>query len=556
MVRRLEPASGRSRAASFLIFLAVALGVSFPYFEGIRNANEVPRIMQAMAVWDTGQWAIDGPGGRRLDPGPDVARSRVDHRLYPNKPPGVSLVLAPVYGIARAVHGDTLSLRQLTWWARFATGWLPTMVLCTFAVRRLTRQFSRPQAIGAVTLYALGTPAQSYAHLAYGHQLAAALLFIGLGLVIDAAVVDLAVARTRRVLLLAALGGALAAAAVGVEYGAAFAGVPIGLFLLWRARTPARMPVTLAALGGALVPIVALGAYHAKVFGSPLSTGYHHVINVEFAKKHGEGFLGLGLPKWDMFHAHFLSADGGLLWWAPLVVLAVYGLARASGHTDEPTRSESRLWLATLLLYVLVISSLSFEGGWRVGPRYMVAVLPMTMLGLGEALGQVKTDGPWTATVVMFGVYALIINTLAANLWPHLDLTNIHNPISEVLVPLWNEGVEPYSVVRSAFGVESLRAIVVLCVVGGALALARNFEMRPATISAFAFGVVAAVLLVAATKHWPKHPKGRRNLAYIVRSWEPDPQPQARDESRELPPLAPGVVDRGPARRHKLVPPR
>ena len=47
-----------------------------------RNANELPRLMQAMAHADTGVWAIDGPGARRLRPGPDVSRSRVDGRTH------------------------------------------------------------------------------------------------------------------------------------------------------------------------------------------------------------------------------------------------------------------------------------------------------------------------------------------------------------------------------------------------------------------------------------------------------------------------------------------
>lgn len=185
--RRLRAHSPRAQAVGFLVFIALMLGLEFPYFEQTRNANELPRIMQGMARVDTDVWAIDGPGGRRMRPGPDVSRSHVDGRIYPNKPPGTTMVIGVAYRIARAVHGEELTLKLLTWWARLLSGWLPTLVLAWFLIWRLARQFSRGPAIAAVAVYALATPAASYAHLAYGHQLAAALLCIGAVLCVDAA---------------------------------------------------------------------------------------------------------------------------------------------------------------------------------------------------------------------------------------------------------------------------------------------------------------------------------------------------------------------------------
>src|SRR5687767_10979724 len=87
------------------LFVALVLFASFPYFEQTRNANERPRIMQAMALVDTGEWAIDGVAARGLEAGPDTARSKVDGRLYPNKPPGATLVAAVGYGVAKLTSG-------------------------------------------------------------------------------------------------------------------------------------------------------------------------------------------------------------------------------------------------------------------------------------------------------------------------------------------------------------------------------------------------------------------------------------------------------------------
>ncbi|MCA9638029.1 MAG: hypothetical protein KC420_18500, partial [Myxococcales bacterium] len=90
--------SARRRQGLILVgLLAVALGLGVPYFEAIRSANERPRLLQGMALVECGEWAIDGPSRRGLALGPDVARSPVDRRVYPNKPPGASVVGALAY---------------------------------------------------------------------------------------------------------------------------------------------------------------------------------------------------------------------------------------------------------------------------------------------------------------------------------------------------------------------------------------------------------------------------------------------------------------------------
>ncbi|HEY8379653.1 MAG TPA: hypothetical protein VIK91_24340, partial [Nannocystis sp.] len=118
---------------------------AFPYAERTRNANERPRILQAIALVERGTWRIDGLG---IDPGPDVARAP-SGALYPNKPPGTSAVAAVGYVLARKLSpgtgdakmsagiggggrakmspgtGDRPSLRVLSWWGRLLAGVLP-----------------------------------------------------------------------------------------------------------------------------------------------------------------------------------------------------------------------------------------------------------------------------------------------------------------------------------------------------------------------------------------------------------------------------------------------
>ncbi len=487
--------------------LALLLLHAFPYAERTRNANERPRLLQGMVLVETGGLAIDGPAARGLEPGPDVARSPISGALYPNKPPGAGLVAGAAYAVARGladVTGEPLTLRRYTWWARLLAGVVPTLVLCAALARRFAPDLGARPVWLATGLLALATPTAAYAHLLYGHALTACLLWVGVLAVVDGLRGD----RTLR----AAAGGVLTAAAVGVEYSAAFAGVPLALFVLMWVRR-GRWRSGLAAVVGATLPLGLLGLYHAAVFGGPLRTGYHHVTDPGFAAKHGEGFLGLVAPSWTALHAHVLSSEGGLLWWTPLCVLALAGLWDMSrGPDDSALRSHARVHLAIFLALVLACVSLNFEGGWRVGPRYLVAVLPALVLGWAGALRWVQAAGAVGRVVfVVLLTWSVVINGLAASLWPHFDLANIDQPVSEVLLPLWWAGRAPY--VLAGIGVTA-------AIGAGLLGLLALLGVR-GKIGATLVGLGLGLGLVAATRAIPPHPRGAANLAYIERVWEP-----------------------------------
>ncbi|HEY0136026.1 MAG TPA: hypothetical protein VGB85_18195, partial [Nannocystis sp.] len=484
------------RAPVVLGALALILLHAFPYAERTRNANERPRLLQGMALVEEGTLAIDGLIVRGIERGPDIARSPATGRVYPNKPPGTSLVAAVAYATAREVaraSAEPLTLRGYTWWARLFGGVLPTLVLAAALGRRFGPVLGARPVWLAIGLLVLATPMAAYAHLLYGHALTACLLWVGAVVVVDACRDD----RPGY----AAWGGALAGAAVGVEYSAAFAGVPLAVFVLVWARRHWR--ASLGATLGAAGSLALLAWYHAAAYGSPLRTGYHHVTDPGFAAKHGEGLLGLVAPSWTALHAHVLSHASGLLWWAPLVLLALAGLWDMSrGPADSAVRSHARVHLAMFLALLLACISLNFEGGWRVGPRYLVAVLPALVLGWAGAVRWVHAGraGGWVAFVALL-TWSTVLNGLAASLWPHFDLGNIHQPVSEVLLPLWKAGRAPY--VAGGIGVTAVIAASVL----GLLGLLGSRGRIAATV----VGVGLGVGLVAATKLIPPHPRARAN---------------------------------------------
>ncbi|PRQ02891.1 hypothetical protein ENSA5_19810 [Enhygromyxa salina] len=517
----------RWHLAALLGALAVVLLAAFPYFEQVRNANEIPRLIQAMSVVEHGEWAIDGASRRGIPTGPDVARSPIDRRLYPNKPPGASVVGAAAYVLAR-LGPEPPTLREFTWWARLLAGVVPVLIIAALAWGRLRTAYGGAVSAAAIILFVLGTPMFSYARLFYGHALAACLLYAGV------VTLEGGLARGRPAAL--GFGAALAAAAVTVEYGAAFAGLPIALMLLWpvvgpeRTRGQRRAAAKLATigLGCALIPVAFLALYQRAVFGSPWATGYHHAADPGFAELHGQGLLGLGLPRWSNVVTHLLSPSTGLLVWSPLVVIACVGLVRLARRAG-PRQRAARLQLAIFVVVVIMGLGLSFQGGWRVGPRYLVVALPMLILGLAEFIDYWR-DHPssvWSSAALgllaVAASWSLVANAFAATLWPHIDPTNIAEPFGAVLIPLWEKGLGPYGVPTWFRGGLSLCLVVPVLLGLGALVWAAGRRRPQVVLLPMLFGVAigALGLTVVVPRSVLAHAKTERNFNYIVKVYEP-----------------------------------
>ena len=261
---------------------------AFPYFDALRSANELPRLLLTREIVEHRTFRLDAAAGE-LGSTFDVATTPDGHR-YSNKAPGPSFLAVPVYAALRAAVGSP-TLRQMTWAFRVTCATLP-MLLFLWSFRRELPRFAEDAGArrAAFLAFALGSMALPYGLLFYSHAPAMACAWVA---------------------FLAALAG---------RGGPSWAGC-------WRAGGGVRLPVrprggggrrlrglappgvwSASPLGGA-APAALLLFYHWAAFGSPLRTGYAFAVD----PAHKQGFLGVVGPNWKALAQALVAPDNGLL---------------------------------------------------------------------------------------------------------------------------------------------------------------------------------------------------------------------------------------------------
>jgi len=485
----------------WLLAIAAAYLYIFPFFPTIHSANELPRAYLVKAIVDDHSFEIDR-GVAKWGATADVSPS--GGHQYSNKAPGSSLLAAPAYALAETMVGEP-SLAVTLWISRVVTGIVPTLLFLVLLWGFLERYAPDPAIRRLVIIaYALGSMAMTYSLLYYSHQLGAVCIASAWILAVD-------VAERRRGLRALIAAGLLAGAAPLADYQAIFAAVPVAAYVVARMWTWPRHELVRAlalATAAALVPIAVLLAYHAVCFGSPWRTGYD--ASTTFAHFHQQGFLGITRLRWVAFAGSTVSADNGLVTLAPWLLLAIPGgvlLAR----TDR--RGPAIVAAAITVIYLLFVSSINFwRGGWEVGPRYIIAMLPFLLPPIAAQLTAwqrrpLALGVAGAAIVVGVAIYALTSATFPY--WPD----TVDNPMYDVTLRLLADNLVAPNL-GGALGVPGVLGLVpYLAIVGGLVgwAIVRVASWRGLAI---AVGLGGAVLVA-----YRLFPRGDSEHAYqFVRS--------------------------------------
>jgi hypothetical protein len=407
---------------------------AYAYFYQAGGWNQNSRFDLTRAIVERGTLRIDAYHRNTGD------KSQRDGHYYCDKAPGQPLLAVPAYALVHAwAGGERPSPAFLAASAYAATVWsvaLPAALAVVFLARLLGEL-----GLGAcwrcalAAGYGLATLAFPYATVMYGHQLMAALLVIGFALLVRErrrVREGGAASRVRVALAGLALGGAVA-----VEYPAALAVVALSAYAAAFLRPWPRL--AWFAAGGA-VAALALAGYHAAAFGGPLTLPYEFSTQKH---RHMGVFMGLGAPAPAALWGITLSSYRGLFYSAPWLLAAAPGAALFA--RVRRARAELLVCAGAALLFVWLNASLvDWQGGWAMGPRYLVPAIPFAVvLVAGCVLGW--PGGPrWVARVGAAALALLVAVSAAAMLVgtavkPEVPVW-VDRPFSDYLVPAFAAG--------------------------------------------------------------------------------------------------------------------
>ena len=391
-----------SRRIAIVIGLLVWFSCAwFGSWEG--NPNNATRLFAAISLVEDGDATIDEFAALTLD------KAQFGGHAYLDKAPGMTLMALPAVAVADRVTGERsatvsklpgapdmtrfLRLRQ-----RLAVASGPALLTAIAAALlfdlALGLTGSASAGLVAALGFALGTPTWGFSTTIMGHAVVAALYVIALW----------ALRRGERPWLYALAGAALGWAVV-VEYQAVLAGSVLALFGALRAWShPRRWALLGAAAAGGVAALLPLIGYNIVAFGTPFRLGYQGVVGFEGMNR---GLFGLGWPDPQVLLEITVGTRRGLLWVAPVLLLALPGLRRM------PQRGLAWTAAAAALVVLLVNAAYYYwDGGNASGPRHAIPAVGLLAVGLAPFWAGLSARGRMAAGLLV--VASVAINLLIA----------------------------------------------------------------------------------------------------------------------------------------------
>ena len=379
------------------------------------NPNNATRLFAAINLVEDGDATIDQFAPLTID------KAMFDGHAYLDKAPGMTLMALPAIWLADAATGERAEHfgptpagpgfeRYLRLRTRIAVAIGPALLTALAAVLLfdMAAGLTGNAAAGlfAALGYALGTPIWGWSTTMLGHAVVADCYAIALW----------AIWRGRdrhggSAIRHALLAGAALGSAVVVEHQAVLAGAVIAGWALWSLRMrPDRGRLIGAALAAGIVALLPLVLYTLIAFGTPFRIGYSGVVGWEGMHR---GLFGLGIPRPRVMRAVLIGYRLGLVWVAPVLVLAVAGLWNWAW---QPRTRSLALTAAAASVVVLLVNAayVYWEGGNTTGPRFLTPAIAPLALGLAAEWMRVRSRGAHAAMAAMLALSIAINAAIAA----------------------------------------------------------------------------------------------------------------------------------------------
>ena len=431
----------RESWTSLLLFLLLLFCSAYT-FPRWADWNQNSRFDLVLAIVDQGTLCID-----------DYYQNTGDYALfeghhYSDKAPGTSFLGVPVYWVFKQVAGLGAIQRLLerlemnpaltgTLWEE-GTGLQLGKVYFALALTVVTFfTVSIPSAFLGVLLYSwtgyvtqerlyrlsvplvygLLTNAFPYSNAFFGHQIVATLLFF-------AFFVLFRIERREISATWLLLVGSILGYAVITEYPTAL--IAAGLCVYAFFVVPKKRWLAGLILAG-LPPGLLLMAYNYAIFRTPLPVGYHY--SELYTEQHSSGFLSLSHPRFDALWGITFGSYRGLFFVSPILLLAVVGLVVWGSR-----RVNRRAWwvcsYAVIIFFLFNGSSIMWQGGYSIGPRYLLPMLPFLVVGLAyffDTWGHRSWARGLTLVVGVWSFFAVWAETLGGQNFPDWTLNPLFN---------------------------------------------------------------------------------------------------------------------------------
>ncbi|GAB4325897.1 MAG: hypothetical protein Kow0059_22160 [Candidatus Sumerlaeia bacterium] len=229
---------------------------------------------------------------------------------------------------------------------------------------------------------------------------------------------------------------------------------------------------------GAGLPLLVFAAYLISIFGT-IVLPYQFETHPSF-----EGMkenLGFGRPRLSVLYFITVHPYRGVLIQSPFLIAAGLGVARAFRRTS-PWRHEAALSLALIVIYLLFNSSYyMWWGGWAMGPRHLIPMLPFWGLWFAAAWRQSGGVERWlwgglaALSVIMVGVPAMIDPQIPQGYVPEILHEarigkNLKNPAYYAAFPAFMRGALAPNFLTFIWPEAGLAALVPLAAVWGGVA--------------------------------------------------------------------------------------
>jgi hypothetical protein len=438
--------AGRTRASLIFLLLLFSYTFFFQIYPNFISTNELSRFLLTSAITDFHTLQID-QAIKRFGDSQDKATYKGHY--YCDKAIGLSLMGVPVYA-ALTVIGAVFQINWTVKWILFFLKvfcvTIPTLLFTVVLSRFWYEIRADKRLIGmSVFLFLFGTILFTYSVQFVSNGVAGLFLFLSFYYIYQG---KKAPETSAKYFL---FGGMFSGCAILCEYPAILVVPVLAGYLLW--ITPRRIKLSWFLLG--LLPfLLLLFAYNYSIFGTPFDVTYHHMSDTGHQQEHGQGFLGLRIPRIHVLYRILFGPDRGLFFFSPILLLCIPGFYYML--RDPEWRKEAIVFLVIILVLTLFVGGMSnWPGGWAFGPRYLAPILPFMITAVFVSLVQkpFRTGRLLHSLVCLLGLLSVLIITIGTITFPY-PAPEMNDPFFILSLPLFFRGDFSRNIV-SSFGLVS-----------------------------------------------------------------------------------------------------